>query len=155
MKLNPLQRITKYCAESERCTHDALTKLKSWGVESKEIDDILKKLYAGKFIDDERFALSYVSEKWNLDRWGKIKIANALEQKQLDEKIIQNSLATIDEDQYVQGLNELLRKKSKELSSEKKPEDARRLMSFALSRGFEEELVMEWLEQKGLMDSND
>jgi len=144
-----LQRITAYCAESERCTHDAVAKLKSWGASPEEIDDLLQKLYAGKFIDDKRFANSFVSEKWNLDRWGKIKIANSLEAKMIDENIIQNSLDTISDEDYIQGLNELLLKKSKEISASKSPGDARRLLSFALSRGFEEELVMEWLEGQG------
>jgi regulatory protein len=149
MTTNPLQRITSYCAESERCTHDAVSKLKLWGASPEEIEVVLNKLYAEKFIDDKRFALSYVSEKWNLDRWGKIKIANALEAKMIDEKIIQDSLDTISDEDYIQGLNELLRKKSKEISAGKTPGDARRLLSFALSRGFEEELVMEWLEAQG------
>ena len=144
-----LQRITAYCAESERCTHDAVAKLKSWGASPEEIDDLLQKLYAEKFIDDKRFAQSYVSEKWNLDKWGKIKIANGLEAKVIDEKIIQDSLDTISDEEYMQGLNELLLKKSKEISAGKSAGDARKLMSFALSRGFEEELVMEWLEGQG------
>jgi len=144
-----LQRITSYCAESERCTHDALTKLKSWGATSEEIDDILNKLYVEKFVDDKRFANSYVSEKWNLDHWGKIKITNALEAKLIDVKIIQGALETISDEEYIQGLNELLLKKRKENSASKNPGDARKLMSFALSRGFEEELVMEWLESQG------
>lgn len=144
-----LQRIMKYCAGAERSTHDVLSKLKAWGVSSEEIDDMLKKLYDEKFIDDTRFALSYISEKWNLDRWGKIKIANSLQQKKLDEKIIHEALRRIDDEEYVQGLHELLRKKLKEVKSENKTDDARRVLMFALSRGFEEELILEWLDKEG------
>ncbi len=144
-----LQRIMKYCAASERCTHDVLTKIEIWGVPSEEIGDMLKKLYSEKFIDDNRFALSYVSEKWNLDRWGKIKIANSLQQKNIDIKIIYEALKSIDDEEYVQGLHELLSKKLKEVRSKNKMDAARRVLMFALSRGFEVELIHEWLEKEG------
>src|SRR5690242_17488884 len=104
-----LQRAMKYCAESERCTHDVSIKLEAWGVSEDEMDRILQKLYAEKFIDDQRFANSYVTEKRNLDQWGRIKIAHSLQQKNLNEKIIDNALNTIDEEKYIEGLYELLR----------------------------------------------
>lgn len=144
-----LQRAMKYCAESERCTHDVLVKLEVWGTPADEIDEIFKKLYTEKFIDDKRFATSYVTEKWNLDRWGKIKIANSLQQKSLDEKIINEALNTIDDEEYTKGLKYLLSKKLKEVKSGNKSEDARRVSTFALSRGFESELIYEWLEKEG------
>lgn len=144
-----LQRIMKYCADSERCTHDVLTKLEAWGITSDESDDILKKLYKEKFVNDRRYAASYVEEKWNLDRWGKIKIAHALQQKNLDEKIIHDALNKIDDEEYIQGLHELLLDKLKEAKSGNMMEDGRRILMFALSRGFEEELIQEWLVKEG------
>ncbi len=144
-----LQRIMKYCAEAERSTHDVLTKLVSWGIPLEETEIILAKLRSEKFLDDHRYTNSYVTEKWNLDRWGKIKIKNALQQKNMDEKMIDDALHRIDDEDYVQGLDDLLRKKLKEIKSDNKLEDARRVMMFALSRGFEEELVKEWLDKEG------
>ena len=142
-------RISKYCAEAERCTHDVLTKLISWGVPLEESDIIMARLRAEKFLDDKRFTQSYVSEKWNIDHWGKIKIENALLQKNIDPIIIQEALAIIDHEEYVEALNALLEKKYKEARNENSLEDARRLMMFALGRGYEEELIKEWLEKKG------
>jgi regulatory protein len=144
-----LQRIMKYCAEAERSTHDVLTKLVSWGIPLEETEIILAKLRAEKFLDDNRYANSYVTEKWNLDRWGKIKIAHALHQKNLDEKIIEEALNRIDFHDYVLGLHDMLRKKLKEVKSDDRMEDAKRVMMFAMSRGFEEELILEWLGKEG------
>lgn len=144
-----LQRVMNYCAESERCTHDVLSKLVSWGVPLEESEIILTKLRTEKFLDDVRYTKSYVSEKWNTDHWGKIKIENSLLQKNISEEIIRHALSGIDDNEYIQVLHEMLRKKLREVSSENKPDDARRVMMYALSRGFEEELVMEWLEKGG------
>ncbi|MGB4846504.1 MAG: regulatory protein RecX [Saprospiraceae bacterium] len=144
-----LQRITKYCADTERSTHDVLSKLVSWGVPLDETEIILAKLRAEKFLDDKRYANSYVTEKWNLDKWGRIKIENALQQKNIDPSIIHDALSIIDPEEYLQGLNELLEKKYKEVKSNNQIEDARRIMMFALSRGYEEELIQEWMEKHG------
>ncbi len=144
-----LQRIMKYCAEAERSTHDVLTKLVSWGIPLDETEIILAKLRSEKFLDDNRYANSYVKEKWNLDRWGKIKITHALQQKNIDEKIIDDALNRIDDTDYLQGLHDMLRKKLREVKSDNMMEDARRVMMFAMSRGFEEELVKEGLEREG------
>ena len=105
------------------------------------------KLRGEKFFDDARFAKSYVSDKWNLDRWGRIKIENALQQKNIDDDIIQKSLDEIDEKDYRSGLHELLHKKWKDVKSDNPSNDAKRVMMHAQSKGFEEELIQEWLEE--------
>lgn len=138
----------QYCAEAERCTHDVLTRLVSWGLPMDETEIILTKLKAEKFLDDYRYTNSYVKEKWNLDHWGKIKIENALQQKHIDLMIIHEAISKIQQEEYLEGLNELLEKKYKEVKSNNPMDDARRIMMFALSRGFEEELIREWLEKE-------
>lgn len=143
-----LQRISKYCSEAERSNHDVLTKLISWGIPLQETEIILTKLRAEKFVDDNRFAKSYVSEKWNLDKWGRLKIENALQHKNIDPAIIHEAISIITEEEYLEGLNVLLEKKYKEVKSNNNMDDARRIMMFAMSRGFEEELIQEWIEKQ-------
>lgn len=146
-----LNRIMHYCAEAEKCTHDVLTKLEAWEVPPEEIDDILHKLRSEKFLDDARYAKSYTSEKWNLDKWGKIKIRNSLQKKNIEENIIDGALSGINDEDYLQGLHALLRKKLKEVKSDNEENDVKRVMMFALNRGFEEELIEEWLNEHGLI----
>jgi len=143
------KRIMKYCADSERCTFDVLAKLDEWQVPADEADQILSSLYTEKFIDDRRYAKKFVIEKWKADRWGRIKIMSALQQKKLDNNILQEAMMAIDDGEYINGLNKLLEKKFDVKRSENGSEDARRIMMFALSRGFEEELIQEWLITKG------
>ncbi|MDQ3017641.1 MAG: RecX family transcriptional regulator, partial [Bacteroidota bacterium] len=109
---------------------------------------IIDKLRKEKFVDDARYAKSYVSEKWNLDHWGRIKIENNLIQKQIPEDVIRQSLSDIDEDDYKIFMEDLLKNKLKEVRSDNFMDDARRVHMYAVSKGFEEELVREWLENQ-------
>lgn len=143
-----IKRITKYCAEAEKCTYDVTEKLKDWGVDPMDFEIILKRLRDENFLDDTRYANSYVAEKWSLDRWGKIKIENSLLQKNIDENIIREAIHEIDDKKYLEGLHELLRTKYRDVKTSSPDTDARRVMMFALSRGFEEELITEWLEKE-------
>ena len=140
-----LDRVMKYCAAAERCSHDVVTKLISWGINLEEAEIILTKLRKEKFLDDKRYTQSYVSEKWNLDLWGRIKIQNALQQKQVDEMIIADAIASIDEQDYLQKLHSMMRDKLREVKSGNSKDDARRVFMYATSKGFEEELVGDWI----------
>jgi len=145
-----LQRLMKYCSEAERSSHDVLAKLVSWAITPEEGEIIIQKLKNENFLNDERYANSYVREKWNLDRWGRIKIEHALKQKSIDDRLIKNSISSIDDDDYQKQLDEILRKKWREVKSEKTDDSLRSLMMYGLNRGFEEELILEWIEKQNL-----
>jgi regulatory protein len=113
-----LKRIMPYCARAERCTRDVVQKLSSWNVPEDEVDRILEILRQEKFLDDDRYANSFVADKWKLDQWGRIKISNGLFQKGISESRIQNALDTIDPDQYISGMDILLSKKRDTIAKE-------------------------------------
>jgi regulatory protein len=148
-----LQRLMKYCSEAERSTHDVFAKLVSWAIPPEEGEIIIQKLKNENFLNDERYAGSYVREKWNLDRWGRIKIGHALKQKNIDQRLIEKSLSAIDDDDYQKQLEEVLQKKWGEVKSENTADSLRSLMMYALNRGFEEELILEWIEKQNLESS--
>lgn len=140
------QRIMDYCAQAERCSHDVLAKLISWGISPEDAEIIMTKLETEKFLDNKRYARSYVTEKWNLDKWGRIKIEDALQKKKLDAQIITEAIHLIDDTEYMESLHELLRNKAREVKSENPHDDARRVMMYAQSKGYEPELIEAWIE---------
>ena len=149
-KSDYLKRIMHYCAISERCTKDVVQKLTAWNVPEEEIDAILQRLVQDHFLDDARYARSYVADKWKLDQWGRGKISNGLFQKGISEVLIQKSMETIDQDQYIAGLHGLLSKKRDTLGNDAPVQQMKKIISFGSSRGFEEELIWQWLEKEGL-----
>lgn len=144
-----LKRILDYCAKAERCSHDVRRKLSAWQVEEEESESILHKLRSDKFLDDDRFIKSYVAEKWNLDQFGKEKIKNNLLQKGFSEASIHQALENIDDKQYREALEKILRQKENSLQEGDPATLARKLYAFGLAKGFEEELVLEWIEKQG------
>ena len=155
-KSETLKRITHYCATAERCTKDVIQKLVSWEVPEETYESILEILRLEKFLDDARYANSFVADKWKLDQWGRAKIRNGLFQKGISELLIQNAIDTIDQDTYVTGLENLLSKKRDTIRKDAPVNQMKKIISFGTSRGFEEELIWNWLEKEGLsFDNND
>ena len=150
-----LKRIMEYCAKAERCTHDVLRKLTEWQLDEEEIESILEKLRQEKYLDDVRYANSYVVDKWKLDQWGRSKISNGLFHKAFDEQQIQRALETIDHSEYVGILEHVLSRKRETIKSEPAIQQMKKIISFGTSRGYEEDLIWQWLEKEGLnFDAN-
>ena len=145
-----LKRIMPYCAKAERCTLDVVRKLASWDVPEEEIEMILETLRKEKFLDDVRYANSFVADKWRLDQWGRSKISNGLFQKGIPEQLIHQALDTIDMDQYISGMDNVLSKKRDSIRKETPVSQMKKILSFGVSRGFEEEYIWKWLEKEGL-----
>ena len=145
-----LNRIMPYCAKAERCTLDVVRKLASWNVPEEEIGMIVEILMQEKFLDDARYANSFVADKWKLDQWGRGKISNGLFQKGISEQLIEQAMDTIDVEQYISGLEILLSKKRDTIRKDTTLSQMKKILSFGVSRGFEEELIWKWLEKEGL-----
>ena len=145
-----LKRLMPWCAQAERCTQDVMKKLVSWEVPEEEIEEILEKLRTEKFLDDTRYANSFVADKWRLDQWGRVKIRNGLFQKGISEQLIQSALDTIDQEAYISVMENLLEKKRATIRKEPVITQMKKLLSFGAGRGFEEELIWQWLEKVGL-----
>ena len=143
---NILRDIMQYCAKAEHCSQDVIKKLSSWDVEEEEIELLLEKLRTEKFLDDARYAKAYVNDKWKLDHWGKKKIRHQLFLKNIDDRFVEKALDTIDEEEYKTELIKQLSKKENELNGLDRDQLITRLYNFGASRGFEEELIMQWIQ---------
>jgi len=129
------------CSRAEKCEDDIKKKLSEWEVLPHVSKQIIQKLTEDKFIDNQRFATSFVKEKFSINKWGKIKIGINLRQKKIDNSIINDSLDQINQEDYVKCLQELLIKKQKTIKNEIPYNQKMKLLRFACSRGFESEIV--------------
>lgn len=143
-----LQRAMQYCAETEHCTQDVMQKLVAWGVEAEAAEEILQQLYREKFVDDARYAKSYVSEKWKLNQWGRIKMRHQLEAKGISEAMIDDALGVLSKDEYESGVRDILDDKWKELKQKRDLNTLQKVAVFGAGRGIEEEYLTAWVEEK-------
>lgn len=105
-----ITKLERYCAYQDRCTQEVLTKLRSLQVEEKEAQQILRLLKNDGFVDDERYAQSYIRGKIGLKQWGKQKIRMSLLQKGIPKELINKYLEHITPQQYTDNLQAAVRK---------------------------------------------
>jgi len=143
-----LDKMAKYCAYQERCVKDVRDKLKTFDIPQEEREKILDYLLDNRFVDDGRFAKSFVRGKINQSGWGLNKIRFHLVQKSIAKKIIDEALEQTDEEVYRQRLINILKVKAKSVKAETEFEKKRKLAAYAMQKGFEGSLV--WEVVKGL-----
>lgn len=145
-----LQKVAALCASGEKCKFDIIKKLCTFKLEEDDIEDILETLCTDKFIDEQRYAIAFVKDKFRYNGWGRKKIAYALFEKRIPENFINNALEEIDEETYLEALSYLLEKKRKTTKESDSYKLKAKLYRFALSRGFEPENVNKVLGRIGL-----
>ncbi len=142
-----LDKMAKFCAYQERCVKDVKDKLKTYDIAEKEKNIILEYLLDNRFVNDERFAKSFVRGKVNQSGWGVNKIRFHLIQKGIDKDIIEEALGQTDEEAYRQRLIEILKAKTKTVKAASDYEKKRKLAAYAMQKGFEGSLIWEVLKE--------
>lgn len=132
-----LNRLMAYCSRAEHCRSELIVKLQHWGLSNEEIDRILAYLEKEQYIDEKRYCYAFIADKYRFAKWGKVKIAQALQMKRLSRDVYAPLLAEIDEEEYLSILKHLLAGKQKSVRAKNKYELQTKLMRFALGRGFE------------------
>ena len=132
-----LSRVAAYCSTAEHCRAEITEKLQRWSIPYDAIDRILARLEQEKYIDEERYCRAFVRDKYRFDKWGKVKIGQALQLKKIPQSVYFPFLNEIDEQEYLSILSGLLAAKRKSVRAENEYERNNKLVRFALSRGFE------------------
>ena len=152
---SPEQSLLKardWCAYQERCQQELRDKLYSYGLKSQEVENLIAQLISEGFVNEERFAKAYAGGKFRIKKWGKIKIKMALKAKQISEYCIRSGLAEIDPIQYEESLKKIIHSKAKITKESNILKKKQKLVQYALSRGYEQDLVYEavasFLEEK-------
>lgn len=140
-----LEKMAKFCAYQERCQSEVKQKLRSFDLTENETENIICDLIEQNFLDEERFSKAFVRGKFNQKRWGKNKIQQHLKQKQISDYCIKKGFAEIDNNKYLEALDEIIAKKTKTIKDTDPFIVKQKLARYAISRGFESELVWEVL----------
>jgi regulatory protein len=140
-----IQKMQNFCAYRDRSEKEARLKLCSFKQSESINEEIIQLLRNDKFIDDERFAENYIRSKFRSAQWGKIKIKMQLQLKGVNNQIIKQHLDSIDEESYLDTIKDLI---AKWLRSHITDKDYKaKLYRFLLSKGFENDIIMECLKK--------
>ncbi|MDR3060972.1 MAG: RecX family transcriptional regulator, partial [Dysgonamonadaceae bacterium] len=136
-----LHLLAAYCSKAERCIDDVKKKLSQWEIPEKDRDCILNRLQEENFLNEERFCRAYVNDKSKYNQWGTYKIQFELKKKQIPDSLIKEAIQVIVPDENKERLLQLLQTKQKSIKGKDEFEICRKLMRFAVSRGFRIEEV--------------
>ncbi|MEO6148968.1 MAG: regulatory protein RecX [Mucilaginibacter sp.] len=139
-----------YCAYQERSQQEVRNKLYDWGVPGRVVESVISRLITENFLNEERFARAYAKGKFNQKHWGKIKIKQGLKLKQVPDVLIKKALQGIDADDYLKVLEVLLQKKAALVKEKDAFKRRYKLQQYALSRGYENDMVAEVLKASDL-----
>jgi len=137
----------RYCAYQDRCRFDITSKFEDLGLTDEHLEGVIKELEEEGFLNEERFARMFVRGHFRKNKWGRIKIKQALQQKNIPFTIIQDALKEVEE-KYDATLYELLEKK---LATIKGVQDKaviwNKLQRMGLQKGYEGSLVFSCIKQ--------
>ena len=138
-----LQKLAALCSQSEHCTSEMKEKMTRWGIDEDAQQRVVEYLVANRYVDDRRYARSFVNDKLKYNKWGPRKIEQSLWMKHIDESIQREALDDVDNEEYISVLRPLLTSKRKTTKAETDYEMNQKLLRFAIGRGFTFEQVKE------------
>lgn len=140
-------KLEYYCAYQERCYKEVEAKLFSFQLNSNEKEAVLIHLIEHNFINEERFAQSFVRGKYNYKNWGKIRIVNELKFRNISSKIIEIALKEIDPNLYFENFNNLAEKHWDSLKEPKGQKKNKKFVDFLTRKGYENHLIYDKLNE--------
>lgn len=139
-----MEKMRKYCAYQDRCHREVRTKLLAIKVFGEELEEVMAALIQENFLNEERYARSFVRGKFRMNHWGRNKIKRALQAKGVSTYCIDKGMEEIDEHAYRDQLETLLSKYGRRQATKLTGFKWRnRLFNYALGKGYEPEVIRE------------
>jgi len=140
-----LSKAMELFSKREYCTDDIRSKLRSWGAGDTDSEKIISTLVRENFLNETRYASAFVSDKFNYNKWGKVKIAAHLRAKQISPGIITSALNLIENEIYLKTMKEIITSHRRHVKAKNQYDLKGKLLRFGLSKGFESNLLYDIL----------
>lgn len=135
--------LENYCAYQERCHKEIEQKLYDLKMIPEAKEHIILHLMQHNFLNEERYAKSFVRGKFSIKKWGRIKIINELKFKNISTYNIKTALKEINEEEYLNNLSSVAEKKLKLINEPNAFKKRNKLATFLISKGYESNLVFD------------
>lgn len=133
-----------FCAQQERSAFEVRKKLMAWGLGEIYFDEIISYLQENNFLSEQRFTELFVKSKINQKKWGRLKIRNELMKHHVEGWRIDDEMNNANPDTINKNLIILAERKLRELEG-KEDKNHDKLKRFLYSKGYEPELIIEYL----------
>jgi len=136
-----LLKLQNYCVYQERCQKEVRQKLKEMRINPQMTEKIIIVLQEDNYLNEERFAKTFVSGKFKIKKWGKYRLTSELRKRDISGHIINMAINEIPDTEYLKVFNELAEKKVNSLTVNNKIKKRKKFVDYLLYRGWESNLV--------------
>lgn len=134
-------KLMQFCAYRERSHKEVEEKLREMRMIPAAQEQIIIKLMQEDFLNEERFARSFVRGKFRIKNWGRIKIKQELKMREISAPVIKLAMTEIEESEYHKILVETAEKKIRLIKEPDHYKKRLKLGNYLLQKGFEPQLV--------------
>lgn len=143
-----LSMTASYCSQGERCLSEVKAKLDKLGVDEEVKGRIISRLMDEEFVDEERYACAFTRDKHLFNGWGQIRIKSELRRKGISDDKISYAWGVLSEENDINSkLPDLLSKKNLSIKDDDPYKRYRKLMQFAIYRGYQYEEIKREIEK--------
>lgn len=144
-----LFKLTALCSQAEHCSGEMMEKMQKWGLSEEVQARCMAYLIKEKYVDDERYCRFFIRDKIKYNGWGRRKIEQALYLKHVAKDISAPIFSEIEDEEYLTVLRPLLQQKYKSIKANSDYERSMKLIKFAVSRGFELDIIRKCIDNIG------
>lgn len=142
------KKLEYYCSYQERCHEEVYSKLFEYAIDEDQKNQIIVNLITDNFLNEERFVFAFVSGKFSIKKYGKIRIKQELKKRKISNYLIDKGLKSINQNQYLETFEALAEKKWNNLTENNILKKKQKTASYLLLKGWESSLVYEFLSEK-------
>jgi regulatory protein len=124
-----------YCNYRERCHKELREKLYSLGLWKQDVDHVIMQMMDENLLNEERYVKSYARGHFYIKKWGKYKIKVELRSRQIHDSLILIGMKEIEDDDYIEMIEKLIRKKAKEVTGTKY-EQQQKVSRYLVGKGY-------------------
>ena len=136
-------KLMQFCAYRDRSQKEVEEKLKEMHMIPLACEEIIIKLMQEDFLNEERFARSFVRGKFRIKKWGRNKIKQELKLREISQPLIKIAFTEINDAEYLKTLEELAEKKLRLLKEPNSFKKKKKLSDHLIQKGYEPALVFE------------
>jgi regulatory protein len=144
-------KLIRFCAYRERCELEVRQKMKALDVHNKE--PYIKELIEDDLLNEERYAKAFAQGRFRMKYWGRHKIRSHMRQKGIANRLIDEALASLDYDEYILKIKELITHKAPKVKGKNEYDRRAKIQRYLLQKGYESNLIMECMAELKLTAS--
>lgn len=141
----PIETVKKkmefFCAYQDRCHKEVYQKMFSFMLSSEEKDQLMAHLINHNFLNEERFAQSFVRGKHRYKNWGKIRIVKELKFRNISSTLVKIALKEINDVAYHDLFEEIAHKHWQTISEKNALKKRKKFCDYFIRKGWENNLV--------------